>query len=131
MYKLRANKLARFDNVQTLRRFAGRRVPPETTRDEVVRRLLHLNGGGVFNHRRSGYRLPGVRTYRTRSVAGRSSGDRHRFHVDGTHLGSSLRDRSIHAAKIVGLGLWIGIDLYRTHKSLLSAGNHPVAHSLD
>jgi hypothetical protein len=131
MYQLRVNQLAGCDYVQTLRRLASKCFPAQTTRNDMVCGLLRIHGSFVFVLLRFRNHLSDFRTDGTRYVRGRSKSDGHGFRCDGPGAGSSLRRRPIPPAKIMGVGVWIGVDLPRSNERLLSTCNNTVADPLD
>ena len=131
MRAVRADQLAGCRGLQTLRRVAGLYLTAATRSHDVVQGLLRANGALVFVHCSGRGLLNHCRSGRSRDVCGRSTVDGRHYVVYGYCVGNSLPDRSVPAPEVVGLGVWIGIDLYWSNKCLLYARNDTVIDKLD
>ena len=67
----------------------------------------------------------------SRYVCRRSPTAGRHYVLHGHCAGNSLRDRRVPAAEIMGVGVWTGLDLYRSNKCLLYAGHDTVIDPLD
>ena len=131
MRALRAHQLAGCRGLQTLRDFAGPYVPTSARSYDLVQGLLRADGTLVFGLCSGGGFLNHCSANRSRHVSPRSWTAGGHPVVYGYCVGHTLRDRRVPAAEALGVGVWTRFDLYRSHKSLLSAGHGAVVDSLD
>src|SRR5687768_8121003 len=131
MRSVRAHQLARRGSLQTLWSVPGPYFTTAARSHDMVQGLLRADGALIFilctgwsflHHRSAG---------RSRHVCRRSSSTGRHYVLHGYCIDNSLRDWRVPTAEAVGMGVWTGLDLYRSNQSLLYAGHDTFADPLD